>query len=154
MSGLRVLRLLRVLRIMRLAKYFAKWPQFRQIRILVASIGESLKMMIWLMLLAFSVIYVFSLVLTEGVWQSCREDSQREELLCKKFGTLTGSMLTLYQILYSGVLWGELWDEMTAWHWFFQFFYLLYVSFSVVILGNMMASFLFSLQKKVSKKDR
>lgn len=154
MSGLRVLRLLRVLRIMRLAKYFAKWPQFRQIRILVASIGESLKMMIWLMLLAFSVIYVFSLVLTEGVWQSCREDSQREELLCKKFGTLTGSMLTLYQILYSGVLWGELWDEMTAWHWFFQFFYLLYVSFSVVILGNMMASFLFSLQKKVSKKEK
>ena len=54
MSGLRVLRLLRVLRIMRLLKYFAKWPQFRQIRILVASIGESLKMMIWLMLLAFS----------------------------------------------------------------------------------------------------
>ena len=145
MSGLRVLRLLRILRIMRLAKYFARWSQFRHLRILVASIAESLKMMLPLMLLAFSVIYVFSLVLTEGVWQSCSE-MQHTELLCRKFGTFTGSMLTLYQILYSGVLWGDLWDEMYGSHWFFLLAYLLYVSFSVIILGNMMASFLFSLQ--------
>ena len=146
MSGLRVLRLLRILRIMRLAKYFARWSQFRHLRILVASIGESLKMMLPLMLLAFSVIYVFSLVLTEGVWQGC-SDSEHTELLCRKFGTFTGSMLTLYQILYSGVLWGDLWDEMQGRHWFFLLAYLLYVSFSVIILGNMMASFLFSLQR-------
>ena len=152
MSGLRVLRLLRVLRIMRLAKYFAKWPQFRQVRILVASIAESLKMMIWLLLIAFSVIYVFSLVITEGVWQSC--GGEGNELICKKFGTLTASMLTMYQILYSGVLWGDLWDEMIGWSWFFLTAYLLYVAFSMVILGNMMASFLFSLQEKVSKKEK
>lgn len=52
MSGLRVLRLLRVLRIMRLARYFVNRPQFRQVRILVASIAESLKMMVWLLLIA------------------------------------------------------------------------------------------------------
>ena len=93
-------------------------------------------------------------MLTEGVWSTCYDDSERVELLCRKFGTLSGSMLTLYQILYGGVLWGDLWDEMSSWHWFFQLSYLLYVSFSVVILGNMMASFLFSLQKKVSKKEK
>ena len=153
MSGLRMLRLLRVLRIMRLAKYFARWPQFRQVRLLVASIAESLKMMVWLLLIAFSVIYIFSLVITEGVWQSCHE-AERVDLLCKKFGTLTASMLTMYQILYNGVLWGDLWDEMTGWSWFFLTAYLLYVAFSMVILGNMMASFLFSLQEKVSKNER
>ena len=153
MSGLRTLRLLRILRIMRLAKYFARWPQFRQIRILVASIGESSKMMLWLMTLAFSIIYVFSLILTEGVWPTCHEE-EHVELLCRKFGTLTKSMLTLYQILYNGVLWGELWDVMQGWTWFFLASYLLYVSFSMIILGNMMASFLFSLQKKVSRKEK
>lgn len=154
-SGLRVLRLLRVLRIMRLAKYFARWPQFRQVRILLASIAESLKMMIWLLLIAFSIIYVFSLVITEGVWQSCEDaGAEKVDLLCRKFGTLSGSMITLYQILYNGVLWGDLWDEMIGWSWFFLTAYLVYVAFSVVILGNMMASFLFSLQEKVSKKEK
>jgi hypothetical protein len=63
-------------------------------------------------------------------------------------------MITLYQILYNGVLWGDLWDEMIGWSWFFLTAYLVYVAFSVVILGNMMASFLFSLQEKVSKKEK
>ena len=138
---------------MRLAKYFAKWPQFRQLRILVASIGESLKVMVWLVLLAFSIIYIFSLVLTEGVWPSCHE-AAGQELLCQRFGTLMSSMMTLYQILYSGLLWGILWDAMEHWDWFFLAAFLLYVSFSMIILGNMMASFLYSLQKKVSKKEK
>eukprot|EP00437_Effrenium_voratum_P057756 CAMPEP_0181535366 /NCGR_PEP_ID=MMETSP1110-20121109/74218_1 /TAXON_ID=174948 /ORGANISM="Symbiodinium sp., Strain CCMP421" /LENGTH=519 /DNA_ID=CAMNT_0023666743 /DNA_START=34 /DNA_END=1590 /DNA_ORIENTATION=+ len=97
--------------------------------------------------------YVFSLILTEGVWPTCHEE-EHVELLCRKFGTLTKSMLTLYQILYNGVLWGELWDVMQGWTWFFLASYLLYVSFSMIILGNMMASFLFSLQKKVSRKEK
>ena len=152
-SGLRTLRLLRVLRVMRLAKYFAKWPQFRQLRILVASIGESLKVMVWLILLAFSIIYIFSLILTEFAWPSCQADDGRE-LLCQRFGTLTSSMMTLYQILYNGLLWGMLWDAMEHWDWFFLSSFLLYVAFSMIILGNMTASFLYGLQKKVSKKER
>ena len=153
-SGLRTLRLLRVLRVMRLARYFAKWPQFRQLRILVASIGESLKVMVWLVLLAFSIIYIFSLVLTEGVWPSCHVETGGQELLCHRFGTLASSMMTLFQILYNGLLWGILWDAMEHWDWFFLVAFLMYVSFSMIILGNMMASFLYSLQKKVSKKEK
>jgi len=153
-SGLRTLRLLRVLRVMRLARYFAKWPQFRQLRILVASIGESLKVMVWLVLLAFSIIYIFSLILTEGVWPSCHVETDGQELLCHRFGTLASSMMTLFQILYNGLLWGILWDAMEHWDWFFLVSFLMYVSFSMIILGNMMASFLYSLQKKVSKKEK
>ena len=153
-SGLRTLRLLRVLRVMRLAKYFAKWPQFRQLRILVASIGESLKVIVWLLLLAFSIIYIFSLVLTEGVWPSCHGEGDDQQLLCQRFGTLISSMMTLFQILYNGLLWGILWDAMDSWDWFFMFSFLMYISFSMIILGNLMASFLYGLQKKVSKKER
>lgn len=67
------------------------------------------------------------MVLTEGVWEHCIESP---DLICEKFGTpldleprngslrmisveilrLSTSMMTLFQIVYHGILWGPVWE--------------------------------------------
>lgn len=93
--------------------------------------AESFKVMAWLVLLVLIFIYVYSLVLTESIWDSCPNDAT--PLVCAKFGDLLSSQMTLYQIIYSGLLWGELWDELREMAWYVQIVFLSYVVFALMV---------------------
>ncbi|CAK8998889.1 unnamed protein product [Durusdinium trenchii] len=149
----------RVGRILRLARCLwtfknalAKWTHLRQLRVLITSMTESTKIMIWLVLLVLSFNYVYGLVLTESIWTSC--PNVHTPVLCEKFGSLLSTMMTLYQIQYSGLLWGTLWDEVAALDWYFPAAFLSYIVFALMILVNTITSFICSLQGTVSKRER
>ena len=148
----RMLRLARCLWTFKNA--LAKWTHLRQLRVLLTSMTESIKIMIWLVLLVLFFNYVYGLVLTESIWQTCANNSA--PALCGKFGSLLSTMTTLYQIQYSGLLWGDLWDEMDAvdLEWYVMPVFLSYIVFALMILVNTITSFICSLQSTVSKRER
>ena len=130
----------------------ARWTHLRQLRVLLTSMAESIKVMIWLVLLVIGFIYVYGLVLTESIWDSCPNDET--PLVCAKFGNLLSSLMTLFQIIYSGLLWGELWDELSEKVWYVRVVFLSYVIFAMMVLVNTITSFICSLQSTVSKRER
>lgn len=75
-------------------------------------------------------------------------------MVCTKFGDLLSSQMTLYQIMYSGLLWGDLWEELRVMDWYIQIIFLSYVVFALMVLVNTITSFICSLQSTVSKKER
>ena len=93
--------------------------------------AESFKVMVWLVLLVLIFIYVYGLVLTESIWDTCPNDAT--PLVCTKFGDLLSSQMTLYQIMYSGLLWGELWDEVREMAWYVQGVFLSYVVLGLMV---------------------
>eukprot|EP00437_Effrenium_voratum_P071508 CAMPEP_0181488970 /NCGR_PEP_ID=MMETSP1110-20121109/48698_1 /TAXON_ID=174948 /ORGANISM="Symbiodinium sp., Strain CCMP421" /LENGTH=160 /DNA_ID=CAMNT_0023615703 /DNA_START=138 /DNA_END=616 /DNA_ORIENTATION=- len=143
-SSLRIMRLVRLVRVLwHLRSSLAQWTQLRELRILMTSLSESVKVMAWLAILVGSGIYVASLVMTEGVWRKC--PNPETELLCHKFGTLFDSMITFFQIQFSGLLWSHLWDEVQSLEWIFQAAFLGYVGFTLLIVANTITSFVCSL---------
>jgi len=152
-SSLRIMRLVRLVRVLwHMRSSLAQWTQLRELRILMTSLSESVKVMAWLAILVFSGIYVASLVMTEGVWRNC--PNPETELLCQKFGTLFDSMITFFQIQFSGLLWSHLWDEVQSLEWIFQAAFLSYVGFTLLIVANTITSFVCSLQTNVTKRER
>lgn len=142
----------RVGRLMRLPRCFAKWAQLQELRIMLGCMAESFKVMVWLVLLVISFIYFYSLLLTELIWEKC--PNKETAVVCTKFGDLLSSQMTLYQIMYSGLLWGDLWEELRVMDWYIQIIFLSYVVFALMVLVNTITSFICSLQSTVSKKER
>ena len=57
--------------------------------------------MVWLVLMVLGFNYVFSLLLTEGIWADC--PNENTPLLCDRFRDVLSTMMTLYQIQYMGL---------------------------------------------------
>ena len=104
--------------------------------------SESFRVMVWLVLLVLGVIYFYSLVLTEIIWESCPNDAT--PLVCTKFGDLLSSQMTLYQIIYSGLLWGELWEEVRMMEWYIGIVFLSYVGFALMVFLESVRRYIFS----------
>ena len=100
---------------------------------------ENFKVMIWILLLVLSFIYFYSLVLTELIWERC--PNAATPLVCTKFGDLLSSQMTLYQIIYSGLLWGELWEELREMVWYIQIVFLSYVGFALMVFLESVCTF-------------
>ena len=130
----------------------AKWTHISGLRVLLTSMIEGIKVMLWMVLLVLAFVYVYSLVLTESIWDTCTDDEM--SLVCAKFGNVLSSMMTLYQIMYSGLLWGDLWNEVRFMEWYIQGVFLSYIGFALMVLVNTVTSFICSLQSTVSKRER
>jgi hypothetical protein len=101
--------------------------------------AESFKVMVWLVLLVISFIYFYSLLLTELIWEKC--PNKETAVVCTKFGDLLSSQMTLYQIMYSGLLWGDLWEELRVMDWYIQIIFLSYVVFALMVFLESVCTF-------------
>ena len=107
---------------------------------MLGCMAESFKVMVWLVLLVIIFIYFYSLLLTELIWETCPNEKTAE--VCKKFGDLLSSQMTLYQIMYSGLLWGDLWEELRVMDWYIQIIFLSYVVFALMVFLESVCTFL------------
>lgn len=108
------------------------------------------KVMLWPALMVFVFNYFCGLILTESMWSNCPNSS----ILCEKFGDLQSSMITLYQIQYSGMLWHEVWHEMQHSEWYVQVFFICSTVFGLMVVVNATTSFMCGLQSYIWKKER
>eukprot|EP00930_Biecheleria_cincta_P081214 TRINITY_DN6998_c0_g3_i1.p1 TRINITY_DN6998_c0_g3~~TRINITY_DN6998_c0_g3_i1.p1 ORF type:complete len:1165 (+),score=209.90 TRINITY_DN6998_c0_g3_i1:78-3572(+) len=153
-SILRLLRLLRILRVIRLVKLAIRFKFFREVGMLIKSITEPVRSMVWIMCIDVCLIYAMSLVLSEAAMQRCLSDPRGGNPLCEYFGTVSASMMSLFQATFFGILWGELYNSLAGIHWFYSVIFVAFMTFSIVIVANTTASFLFRLQKQAFEQER
>ncbi|CAE8586475.1 unnamed protein product [Polarella glacialis] len=157
-SVIRTARLVRLLQLLRLLKFAMQYPFFRQFRILVRSILGTMSSLLWVILVILIVVYVAGIVMTQGALETCMGGSSQEEggeeELCRYFGTLTTSMMSLFQSIMSGLLWGVLWDALQQTDVFCRTTFLLYICFALIILINSIAALLSDVQMQVRLKEK
>ncbi|CAE8730387.1 unnamed protein product [Polarella glacialis] len=157
-SVIRTARLVRLLQLLRLLKFAMQCPFFRQFRILVRSILGTMSSLLWVILVILIVVYVAGIVMTQGALETCMGGSSQEEggdeELCRYFGTLTTSMMSLFQSIMSGLLWGVLWDALQQTDVFCRTTFLLYICFALIILINSIAALLSDVQMQVRLKEK
>merc|ERR1719203_930403 len=98
-----MVRLTRALRIIRVVR------AFRELRIVVTSILFCFRSLIWTLLLLFVFFYVMAIVILDELTQA--EDPYTGSVAATKraelFPNLPRSLMSLYQSVMSGFLWGE-----------------------------------------------
>jgi len=131
---LRLVRLVRAVRIIRVMRFF------RELRIMLFSILSCFKSLFWLVAIMALVIYVFSIGFTTAAMSYLdtpeRWKDQDNEDLILFFGTLPGSMLSLYQSMSGGNDWAVFHDAIAATGPFWQLMFLCYISFMVFAVVN------------------
>eukprot|EP00930_Biecheleria_cincta_P047071 TRINITY_DN32564_c0_g1_i1.p1 TRINITY_DN32564_c0_g1~~TRINITY_DN32564_c0_g1_i1.p1 ORF type:complete len:726 (-),score=144.94 TRINITY_DN32564_c0_g1_i1:151-2079(-) len=119
-SGLDEIKMLKTLRIVRVFRVFRF---FRQLTQLALMIGDSVRSLVWAMVLLGVIIYVFAIVITAQAtsyihirvetdnpdWFDAADSSTDVTVsaLNLAFGTLSRTVYTLFQTVLGGVSWGE-----------------------------------------------
>lgn len=102
----------RIARSLRLVRFIRRGAFFRELRAMVYMIAHTLKALVWSLVLLFMLMYMFSLVLTQGVTNFLIAHDPLGELAVsvrvqKFFGSIHLSMLTLLHSLTGGISWSE-----------------------------------------------
>jgi len=109
-SALRVLRLLRLLRVLRILRVLSFFKEFRLLCVALMS-GSTWRTFLWVLLLVFMLLYMVALAMTQSALENCLGSDASVDV-CARFGTLPKSFFTLFQVMYGGILWGELVDAL------------------------------------------
>lgn len=124
---------------------------------LVVSIGDSIKSVVWAFGLLFMIMYVVGIYFTQIVTThkvanvDNREADKPLELL---YGSLACSMMTLFESIASGVSWREvvnpLWWSISAW---LVPIYVLYVAFTIFVVLNVVTGVFVGSATEKAKSD-
>mmetsp|Transcript_9666 Transcript_9666/g.21562 ORF Transcript_9666/g.21562 Transcript_9666/m.21562 type:complete len:691 (-) Transcript_9666:128-2200(-) len=109
MRSIRLVRLVKILRVLRVMRFF------RELRLMIYSIMYSLSSFFWCFVMIFFVLYVFALVIIQGVAGSLEQmspDNHEFSALMSNFGSMTQTMLSLYMATTGGVDWREYHNDL------------------------------------------
>lgn len=100
----RMLRLIRIVRITRLVKLL---NLFEELRTILTSMLQSLGALGWAFLLLILVIYTFSVLFMQILIEMRKFHDDDDDRLQYWFGSLTRTILTMYEAILGGVSWDE-----------------------------------------------
>eukprot|EP00930_Biecheleria_cincta_P045533 TRINITY_DN31376_c0_g1_i1.p1 TRINITY_DN31376_c0_g1~~TRINITY_DN31376_c0_g1_i1.p1 ORF type:complete len:685 (+),score=118.42 TRINITY_DN31376_c0_g1_i1:22-2076(+) len=142
-SHLRNAKALKMLRVLRLVRVFRF---FKQLAALFSMVMNSLKQLLWAMILTSIIIFIVALTMTSAAseWLRSRTDdytlpfdsSSEVQHVYKFFGTVARSCNTLFQMILGGISWGEVTDLSTYISPWFTTILLLYVAFAQIAVLN------------------
>lgn len=124
----RITRLVRVLRIARLIRFV------RALRVLIFSIAETMKSVIWAIVLLLLIIYFFGVLFTTSTIEYLQMDGQDPHMI-DYWGSLDVTMLTLLQSVTNGLDWGAAAKPLGQANFMLVImfiFYILFCSFAVL----------------------
>lgn len=166
LSTLRAIKIIRVVRLFRLFRYF---PQLAKLALMVA---DSVRQLLWALVMFILIMYVWAVTLTEGCtdWLKLHvnvtdgdaaiarqiEDSQVDGLkeVHRFFGSLDRSIYTLFQVSLGGVSWHQVTDAVGYVDWFYFMLLFAYVIFTILALMNVFTGVFVDKAVQNSKKQR
>lgn len=132
---------LRIMRMMRIARVLRSFRAFRLIRImtnlqtLVVSILATLKSLLWATLLIVFVMYVFGVTFTDCAVDGATLITDPADLTYY-WGSLDGSMVTLFQAVANGISWREAYECLNEVSILCGWLFLTFISFTYFVLFN------------------
>eukprot|EP00927_Polykrikos_kofoidii_P013026 TRINITY_DN15670_c0_g2_i1.p1 TRINITY_DN15670_c0_g2~~TRINITY_DN15670_c0_g2_i1.p1 ORF type:complete len:772 (+),score=131.44 TRINITY_DN15670_c0_g2_i1:94-2409(+) len=136
-KGLRILRLLKTCRIARSLRYVHEFKK------MVFSLQASLTTLLWCLSLIFSLLYIFSIVFTQGVLDYLLINEGAPELLDdlhKYYGSMPKSVYSLYIAMSNGMSWDVLLRPLFHVDAAYAALFLFYITFSMFGLLNVLTS--------------
>jgi len=138
--SLAILRVVRVVRVVRIARVIRIMRFFRELRMMVYSILGSMKYLLWVILVLVMTFYVFGVTFTAAtISQLDTADlwlSPDTRDLRQNFGTVDRSILSLFMAMSGGNDWGMYYDALRTLPWQYQFLFLLFITFAVFAVVN------------------
>lgn len=137
----RILRLVRMFRMFRVFRAFRVLRYVKELRMLISSIVESFRPLLWMVLLLSVISSMFGIVLTQLVTdhKTATPGLSFEETVPLElyYGTLTRSMLSLYQVISDGIHWKDLLHPLTEFcsPWI-QVVFVCYIACTVLAMMN------------------
>eukprot|EP00927_Polykrikos_kofoidii_P086267 TRINITY_DN9615_c0_g1_i1.p1 TRINITY_DN9615_c0_g1~~TRINITY_DN9615_c0_g1_i1.p1 ORF type:complete len:691 (-),score=135.03 TRINITY_DN9615_c0_g1_i1:107-1915(-) len=120
MKALRIVRIVRLLRLLRLARLIRFFRIFMELRMIATTLIGTMRSLFGALGVYAVVIYLASICVTEQVTAARQQlietgagDSIHPEVE-QYFGTLSATMMTLYQSSMNGVLWGKPMEELSS----------------------------------------
>lgn len=159
-TALRIMRILRVIRIVRLVRILRL---INELRTLVNSIVGTLKSLIWTCMLIFLMIYIVGVYLTQVVTEarvdlqdSTRaEDKSLDATFVLYYGTLTQSLLSLYQSISNGIDWAVMVSPLTDHiHPMLGLMFVAYIVFSTLAVFNVVTGVFVETALASAKEDK
>jgi len=142
-NALRLLRTLRLVRSFRIVRVF---KAFRDLRVMLAGILQSLRSLVWAGLLLLAIMYLVAVCLLQfaGEEMSLQELDPSQAALDKvtfgelmnHYGSLTLTIYTLYKSIAGGIDWGDACAPLLALSYPIGCIFLAYVSFAILCVLN------------------
>lgn len=153
-----LLRMMRVLRIVRVVKIIRVMKSFAELRMLMYSIVSCIKSLVWVIAVLVLNMGLFAVLFTSATGSELDTGEKRRdpkfEKLVSTFGTLDRSIIHLYMAMTGGTDWIEqykaVWQLPVIYHGLF----LIYITFGIYALANVITSIFLENARKSSKSDR
>lgn len=133
-SAMQTMRMLRIIRVFRMFRFL------RELSLLAVMILDSVRSLCWAWVLVSLVMYVFAVVLTQGVVYYLDSRESSDELLHSYFGTVDRSLYTLLQTMLGGVSWGEASNALMATGWVYPVLFFVYIVFVMLAVLNIITA--------------
>eukprot|EP00439_Symbiodinium_sp_Y106_P001418 s5220_g1.t1 len=144
MSGLRAFRIIRITRIVKAVRLMRIFRFVMALRMLVASIVNTLKSLFWALVLLILIVYVFGVIFSQAVNDFLQDQEpdapsvteQGREVLQARFGTVLDAMLSLFMSITDGISYVELLTPLSTLSGLWIFVFLFYMSFTYFAVLN------------------
>jgi len=156
LASISVVRVLRIVRIVRVVRVIRLLPFFHELRLMIDSIICSLKSFLWCMIILGMMFYVFGITMTSGACAHLAglARQSREDSMQLRFGTVDKSMLSLYMAMSGGIDWADLYDTLGPLPVMYRILFLLFVSFALFAVVNVVTGVFVESAIRTSGKDR
>ncbi len=129
------LRLLRLCKIVKILRVFRTLRFFSELRLMLDCVVGSLMNVFWCLIMLIFVMYVFALLLQQGVVQYLQErtsdwNESSQIGLQTYFSSVGVTVVTLFQSCTSGVDWSEPYKALQPTGWVLPIAFLLYIAFA------------------------
>mmetsp|Transcript_108698 Transcript_108698/g.350920 ORF Transcript_108698/g.350920 Transcript_108698/m.350920 type:complete len:641 (-) Transcript_108698:88-2010(-) len=133
-SGMKTIKMLRIVRVFRVFRFF------RELSLLALMIVDSMRSLMWALLMLAIIIYVFAICFTTSASEHLRshEGSNSAGLseVHRQFGSLGRTVYSLVQAMLGGVSWGVCCDALLTIDWFSGALFFFYVAFTILAVMN------------------
>jgi len=156
------LRLLRLCKIVKILRVFRTLRFFSELRLMLDCVVGSLMNVFWCLIMLIFVMYVFALLLQQGVVQHLQEAKKLpsdpvagcdEGGLQTYFSSVGVTVVTLFQSCTSGVDWNEPYKALQETGTFLPVSFLLYIAFVFISVWNIVTSSFVEKALKLAQPD-
>jgi len=158
LESISMLRMIRTLRILRLLRVIRLFRFFRELRMMVTSIVGCVKSLMWAVVLLFFMLYVFGVMLSQGVVTFCQgaEKCQADEYVPHRqyYGSVFRSIFTLYKAMSGGADWGDPAQPLSDVGPLYVLLYVCFITFATIAIMNIVTGVFVEVAMTAAQSDR
>lgn len=157
-TNIMVMRLCRLLKLTKVVRLLRVLHFFRELRLMLVSIHRSFLSLFWVLVLLVFLLYVFSLILVQGVTihlQQHGEDlpEQERRFISEELGSMSRAALSLYKVTTGGEDWSQYHRVAMECGPFYGLLFIFYIAFFTFAVMNILTGMIVENVVKQSEDD-